>query len=84
MEKVKSGKNLGIGLLRRSIGNPSRSVGNPSRGVALRRSVECLAVARLRCSKGHPSGTLLRSLAVVVLLRGVDTVHSEQISDFCF
>ena len=77
MAKVKSGKNLGIGLLR-------RSVGNPSRGVALRRSVGCLVEARLRCSKGHPLGTLRRSLAVAALRRGVDTVHSEQISNFCF
>ena len=33
------------------------NVGNPRRGVALRRSVGCLAPARPRCPKRHPSGT---------------------------
>ena len=41
-----------------NFGPLSRSVGNPSCNVALRRSVGCLAVARPRFPKGHPSGML--------------------------
>ena len=50
-------ENLGKhGLLR-------HSVGNLRLGVALRRSVGCLATARLRCPKGYPSGMPRRSKA---------------------
>ena len=49
----KSGQN---GLLR-------RSVRNPRRGVALRRSMGCLAMVRPRCPKGYPSGMLQHSFA---------------------
>ena len=60
----KKGKpeNLGkYGLPCPSLGYPRPSVGNPRRGIALRRNVGCLASARSRCPKGHPSGTLQRS-----------------------
>ena len=39
----------------------------------LRRSVGCLAAARLRCQNGTPR-----------VRHGLPTVHREQISDFCF
>ena len=50
--KLKYGQN---GLLRLNVGNPRRNV-------ALRRSLGCLATARLRYQKGHPSGTPRRSI----------------------
>ena len=64
----------------------SRSVGNPRHDVALRRSVGCL----VRQGRGGQIGTpqvrrgegLRRS--ITVLRRGVATVHSGQILDFCF
>ena len=63
-----------------------RSVRNPHRGVDLRCNVGCLTAARPRGQNDPPSGTLRHSFATPWrgLLRGVDTVHREQISDFCF
>ena len=70
-------ENLGIGFLR-------RSVGNPCRGVALRRSVGCpchdeaiLAPPRVR----YDIALLRRSGA---LRRNIDTVHSKEIFEFLF
>ena len=48
----------------------------------LRRNKGCLVVARLKGQKGPPSGALRSSL--VVLRRGVDTVHNEEIFEFLF
>ena len=42
-----------------------RSVGNPRSGVALRRSVGCLVVARQKVPKRHPSGTPRHSSATL-------------------
>ena len=64
----------------------SRSVGNPRHDVALRRSVGCLVAARPRGPNWHPSSTSPRRprRSITVLRRGVATVHSGQILDFCF
>ena len=56
------------------------SVGHPRRDVALRRSVGCLATARLREAKL----ALLGTLGVALLCRGVDTIHRGKIFGFCF
>ena len=42
-----------------------RSVGNPRHGVALHRSVGCPRRDEAMVPKGHPSGTLRRSLATL-------------------
>ena len=79
MQKWKLEKSVQNGLLH-------HSVGNPRHGLDLHRSVECLAVAKSRDQNGTPRvrhgvASLRRG---EVLRRSVATVHSEQISDFCF
>ena len=70
------GKNHKRGKLEKPghFGSLSRSVAR--RGVALRSSVGCLDVARLRCPKGHPSS--MPSYA------DVTTVHKGQNFGFLF
>ena len=67
--------------------------GSPCCGVDLRRSVGCLAAARPRCQNGSPRvrhgvAKLRRGKglhrSVAVLRHSVDTVHNEQILNFCF
>ena len=76
------GENRKRGKLEKSrhFGFLHRSVGNPRRDIALRRSVGCLAAVMPRGQNGTPR---VRH-DVEVLRRSVATVHSEQISYFCF
>ena len=75
-EKSQNSKNWKSG----HIGLLCRNVGNPRRDVDLRQCVGCLVVARLRCQNGTPR---VRH-NVVVLRRGVDTVHRGQKFGFLF
>ena len=81
MEIAKRSKleNLGIGLLR-------RSVGNPRRGVALHSSVGCPRLGEAEVPKCHPSGMLRCSFATsqqsYVVASTLFTVN--KFSDFCF
>ena len=81
-EKSQHSKNWKIWAYR--VPTPQRR--EPHHGVDLRQGVGYLTAARTRCQNGTPR--VRRGVAKLrhgeVLCRSVATVHSEQISDFCF
>ena len=75
--KMSKPENLAIELLRRSVGNPRRGIA-VSYNVGCPRYIEAFGTPQV-----HYNVSLLRC-NVVVLRRGVDTIHSEQIFRFLF